>query len=341
MELPLLRIGLLGFGRSDANLATAQILSAATSRSRWEVVPFEDADLWLIHSPSVSMGENRGLHIANPDAPHSPLTIYPHQTSRPVAFTMPLPGAIDAVLAVDLTNTYQCASGLNQFATALPLQCAHFALGEQVASRQSNLRKGTYHLQFEGRMVAVVDLVAWRVGLAPDAKPIQLSLASWRHRPTDAAHMPQGFTVQTLEKPMWAYASRTTKAQLPSSYATELIYLRRLSVLPQSWLHQDHMNLIGMLSRQPMLLTELSRQTQLPAERLAACLAALYYIGTVTTDPRQILQGDKRVRSSYAALAASATADAQGELSVSDFDQISSQSVFDTHSFAPASSHHA
>ena len=136
---------------------------------------------------------------------------------------------------------------------------------------------------------------------------------------------------------MWAYASRTLKAQLPSSYNTELIYLRRLSVLPQSWLHQDHMNLIGLLSRQPMPLAELSRYTLLPVERLAACLAALYYIGTVTTDPRQILHGDKRIRSSFAALAASATADAEGELSASDFDQISSQSVFDTHSFAPAS----
>jgi hypothetical protein len=285
MELPLLRIGLLGFSSADAQLATAQILSATVARSRWEVVPFEDADLWLIHSPSVTMGtrtsEGHGLHIANPDAPHSPLTIYPHQTSRPVAFTEPLPASIDAVLSIELDNGYQCASRLNDFANALPQLCNHFALGEQIASRQSNLHKGIYHLHFEGKHVAVVDFEAWQVGLLPAARTIDVALASWRHRPGESAHMPLGFEVFALERLMWVYASRSSAPRLPLSYQSELIFLRRLSVLPQSWLHQDHMTLISLLSQQPMLLGTLSQREQrlyrpgaerFAARQLAACL---------------------------------------------------------------------
>jgi hypothetical protein len=340
MELPLLRIGLLGFSRVDANLATAQILSAAVARSRWEVVPFEDADLWLIHSPSVSMGartsEGHGLHIANPDAPHSPLTIYPHQTSRPVAFTEPLPASIDAVLSIELDNGYQCASRLNDFANALPQVCNHFALGEQIASRQSNLHKGIYHLHFEGKQVAAVDFEGWQVGLLPAARTIDLALASWRHRPGETAHMPQGFEVFALERLMWVYASRSKAPLLPASYQSEPIYLRRLSVLPQSWLHQDHMAIISLLSQQPMYLGTLSQQARLSLERLQACLAALYYSGTITTDTRQILvndlRADQRVNSGFIDLPL-------GDSQPGSLEHASGQSVFDTHSFASVSAH--
>ncbi len=338
MELPLLRIGLLGFSRTDANLATAQILSAAVARSRWEVVPFEDADLWLIHSPSVSMGnrtsDGHGLHIANPDAPHSPLTIYPHQTSRPVAFTEPLPASIDAVLSIELDNGYQCASRLNDFANALPQLCNHFALGEQIASRQSNLHKGIYHLHFEGKQVAVVDFEAWQVSLLPAARAIDLALASWRHRPDEMAHMPLGFEVLALERLMWVYASRSKAPRLPASYQSEPIYLRRLSVLPQSWLHHDHMVIISLLSQQSMYLGTLSQQADLPLERLQACLAALYYSGTVTTDPQQILvndlRADQRVNSGFIELSL-------GDSQPGSLGHSSGQSVFDTHSFASVS----
>lgn len=330
MELPLLRMGLLGFSRKDALTATAHVLSAAASQSRWEVSPFEDADLWLINSPSVSTTSNRGLLIANPDAPHSPLTIYPQQTSRPVAFTEPLPEAIDAVLSIELGNGYQCASRLNDFAATLPRLLTHFALGEQVASRQSNLHKGTYHLHFEGRLVAVVDFTGWRAGLLPEAKAIDLALASWRYRPQEASAMPHDFEVLALERLMWVYASRTKNAPLPDAYTCEPIYLRRLSVLPQSWLHQDHMNLISMLSQQPMHLGPLAQQTRLPTERLEACLAALYYSGTITVDPSQIVRGDQRIHSGYVELPL-------GEGESDHSEHASGQSVFNTHSFAPAS----
>lgn len=350
MELPVLRIGLLGFSRADANLATAQILSAAVSRCRWEVVPFEDADMWLMHSPSVSLGEGRGsergLHIANPDAPHSPLTIYPLQTTRPVAFTQPLPSDIDAVLSIELGNGYQCARALTDFAAALPQLCTHFALGEQVATRQKNLHKGTYHLQFEGRLVAVIDLLGWQVGLAPGVKALEMSLASWRLRPNERAQMPHGFEVLSLERLMWVYASRGKSPRLPDSYESELIHLRRLSVLPQSWLHQDHMSIIGTLNQKPHDIGALALATRLQLERLEACLSALYYSGTITTDARQAMRSDKRV-SSLMDLAldlptggTALASDSEHQPSGQDSSHSAGQSVFDTHSFAPSSVHH-
>jgi hypothetical protein len=330
MELPLLRLGLLGFGRAQATLATAKILSTTAARSRWEVVPFEDADIWLLNSPSVTLGDNRGLRIGNPDAPHSPLTIYPHQTSRPVAFTEPQSPNIEAVLSIDLDDIYSCSNALNQFAGVLPQLCTHFALGEQIASRQHNLVKGTYHLHFEGRLVAVVDLAGWQVGLSPQARPLELALASWRHRPNDNASPPVDFDTHCLDRLMWVYASRTRAQTLPASYHTEPIHLRRLSSLPQSWLHQDHMNLIALLSQQTWTLAGLEQQTRMSAGRLQTCLSALYYSGTITTDPRQMLRGDRRVHSSYVDLPLPNLSE-PAELSHS-----SGQSVFDTHSFSPS-----
>jgi hypothetical protein len=331
MELPLLRIGLLGFSRAKANLATARILAATSLRvplrARWEVVPFEEADIWLIDSHSASLGDERSLRVLNPDAPDAPLTIYPHQSSRPVAFTQPLPSNIDAVLSVAVDDAFDCAQGLNTFSTALSKLCCHFALGEQVASRQSGLVEKTYHLHFEGRLVALVDLEHWQVGLAPDAGPMELAVASWRHRPNESQRFPQDFEVLSLERLMWVYASRTQSPSLPAAYLSSRIHLRRLSVLPQSWLHDDHMNLIGRLSQQPCTMAMLARHTQLPYKRLNACLAALYYTGTVTTDLRQIVRGDKRIHGMY-------PESAQAELSGhSDQERVSGSSVFDTRSF--------
>jgi hypothetical protein len=345
MELPVLRIGLLGFARSDANLAKAQILSASVSRCRWEVVPFEDADIWLINSPNVTLGEGigneRGLHIANPDAPHSPLTIYPLQATRPVAFTEPLPQDIDAVLSIELGNGYQCASRLNDFASTLPQLCTHFALGEQVATRQHNLQKGTYHLHFEGRLVAVIDLQGWQAGLLPGASAMDMALASWRHRPNERAHMPPGFETHSLERLMWVYASRSKSPRLPTSYESETIHLRRLSVLPQSWLHQDHMGIIGVLSQKPQAIGELAQNTRLSLERLEVCLAALYYSGTITTDARQVVRGDGRVPSNFMDLELSEPGEPEpGDASPSEQEHSAGQSVFDTHSFAHSSAHH-
>ncbi len=294
MEVPLLRIGLLGFDSQQAQRASVRIASAVSNRGRWEVVPFEDADLWLIHSPSATSVEQRGLRISQPGDASSALTIYPHQTSRPVAFTKPLPQAIDAVLSIDLEDMYQSVHDLNQFAAALPRLCAHFALGEQVASRQSNLEPSTYHLSFEGRLIAVVDLAQWRISVQPGAKPIELSLASWRHRPQDNTQAPAGFEVMAMERVMWVFASRTQAPRLPEAYQTSVIYLRRLSTLPQSWLHRDHMNLISYLNKQSQTLAQLQAVTQLSAERLVACLSALYYSGTITVNAAQVQHHDRR-----------------------------------------------
>jgi hypothetical protein len=294
MEVPLLRIGLLGFDSQQAQSATVRVASTVSNSARWEVVPFEDADLWLIHSLSASTVEQRGLRINQPDNTGSALTIYPHQTSRPVAFTKPLPQAIDAVLSIDLQDMYQSAHDLNKFAAALPRLCAHFALGEQVAGRQSNLEPSTYHLSFEGKLIAVVDLAHWRISVLPGAKPIELSLASWRHRPHDNVQAPDGFEVLALERLMWVFASRTKTPRLPEAYQTSIIYLRRLSTLPQSWLHRDHMNLISYLNKQPQTLMQLHEVTQLSVERLVACLSALYYSGTITVNAAQVQHHDRR-----------------------------------------------
>jgi hypothetical protein len=323
MELPLLRIGLLGFDTPQAQRATVRIASVASNRARWETVSFEDADLWLIHSPSASSAEQRGLRISQDGDAGSALTIYPHQTSRPVAFTLPLPDTIDAVLRIDLDDMYQTARDLDNFAAALPRLCTQFALGEQVATRQANLEASTYHLSFEGKLIAVVDLAHWRASLLPTAKPIELSLASWRHRPHDSAQAPAGFEVIALERLMWVYASRTRAPRLPEAYNTHAIYLRRLSTLPQSWLHRDHMNLISYLNKQPHTMASLQQVTQLSTERLVACLSALYYSGTITVHPTQVQRKDRHATPSEFADANRISVDSQGFSA--------SSSIFDTY----------
>jgi hypothetical protein len=326
MELPLLRLGLLGFGRQDAAKVGVLLRDAVVARCRWELASFEDADLWLLNSPHVTPIAAHGLHIFTPDTPQSPLTIYPQQSSRPVAFTEPLPPTIDAMMSIDLNNIYASANALNMFADTLQAVCLQFALGEQVASRQSGLVESIYHLHFETRLVAIIDLKHWQIAFSPQANCLEMSLASWRHRPLERMNPPMGFDVVSLEKLMWVYASRTLTDRLPDSYTTQLIHLRRLSVLPQSWLHQDHMNVIGLLSQQPLTLAVLQQRTGLPMQRLRACLSALYYTGTLTTDPYQVQRGDPRIHSGYAELVSDSQYDSGGHSTVG-------QSVFDTHQF--------
>jgi hypothetical protein len=87
------------------------------------------------------------------------------------------------------------------------------------------------------------------------------------------------------------------------------------------------MNLIGRLSQQPCTMAMLAQLTRLPFKRLNACLAALYYTGTVTIDLNQIVRGDKRIHSMY-------PESAQAEPSeYSEQEQASGQSVFDTRNF--------
>jgi hypothetical protein len=330
MESPLLRIGLLGFDAALAQQASAQIAKAVVSHSRWEVAPFEDADLWLLNSPQVKLLKDHGLLVRNPDTPLSPLTIYPQQTSRPVAFTEPLPRDIDAVLRIALDDSLACARGLNSFSQTLGHLRAHFALGEQVATRQNGLQPDIYHLHFEARLVAIVDLGRWQVALAPSAQALELTLASWRHRPGETRHFPLDFQVLSLERLMWVYASRTAHNRLPAHFQTQQIHLRRLSVLPQSWLHNDHLNLIGHLSKQPCTMVNLVKLTRLPLKRLSACLSALYYTGTLTTDVRLVLRGDQRVNSQRAELDNDSLEHSIASLQSG---QHSGQSVFETHSF--------
>lgn len=333
MELPLLRLGLLGFDAAQTAQMQGYLQAAVTPSSQWEIVAFEDADLWLIHSSRVTRGDGGALVIANPASPQSPMTIDPRQASRPVAFTRPLPPTIDAVLSISLNDAYDCTKALNLFANAMVRLCNFFALGEQVASRQSGLVEGTYHLHFESKLVAIVDLLQWQVGLAPGVKPIELSLASWRHRPNEPRHLPVDFKAQPLERLMWVYASRTRTDRLPASYRTLPIHLRRLSVLPQSWLHHDHMNVITLVSHQPRTLEDLARLSHLPMARLCACLAALYYSGSITTDPRAVQRGDNRIHSGYAALSAddqAAYAETGGHTM--------GMSIFDAHHFEPTRS---
>jgi hypothetical protein len=329
MEQPLLRLGLLGFDQDQALQATLRVQSAACANSRWQVVSFEDADMWLLHSSRVSMGSGGTLVIGNPASPGSPMTVDPAQASRPVAFTSPLPPTIDAKLSINLDDAFECATALNLFSRVLMRLCTFFALGEQVASRQSGLERGIYQLHFESKLVAVVDLSLWQVGMLPDANPLELALASWRHRPYETNYLPEGFKGIALDKLMWVYASRTQTDRLPASYRTEPIQLRRLSVVPQSWLHQDHMNVIGLISQQPCLMSTLAQRTQMSDKRLASCLTALYYSGTITTDPRQVLRGDSRIHSGYVELSEqdkAAYTDTAGDSK--------GLSVFDTHDFA-------
>ncbi|MEJ6021717.1 hypothetical protein [Ramlibacter sp. PS4R-6] len=282
MSVPVMRMGLVGFAdeRQLRNLLKTRNLNL-----QWERWPFMEADaLWI-------NGENaqpqRGNMVRIPSAePGKPATLMNlKEMDRPTAFTLPFNnGYFTPPLAFDPHKVDQVADVFNQFEAQLLDTAVDLTLASAIADRRHDLASPYYHLNAHGKLVAIVG-VTGDLGFAPDATPHEVAEADWAARPPAASTVPSHFRRTTIAHVMWNYVMRNGGELLPSRYRTATIYWRRMPNVPQRMVREEHLLLISALSTGPHTIESLVATTGLSEAAVSQALAALYFGGSLTTDP--------------------------------------------------------
>jgi len=288
LELPVLRLGLAGFS-SEQQQHLAQVLAAAGTPAgmSWEMGRFSEADAWWINGARTQLLADGTLRVASGVPAGRSTQLNLAEIDRPVAFAQPLaPRNFEPALSFDASSKPSVEQVLARMEGWLRPLVAQFCLASQIIEQESVLGSGIYHVTAGGKLLAVVNLRG-DVGVLPTADPTEFEDAMWNHRPATAAMVPETFVRTSLSQLMWQYALRTQRDLLPKRYRSGPLYFRRPPRLPQRLLKDAHLLLLRELAGASGSFAELEQRTGLKGEALAHPLAALYLVGSITSNPKR------------------------------------------------------
>jgi hypothetical protein len=280
VELPVLRLGLLGFNQAQhAMLETALIV--LPTRMRWRLVDIADADAVCVNGSRVTALPDGSLRIAasTPGAP--PLRIDPSHSDRPMAFSLPLTPGVAADSTFDMASPSSTRAMLEKFEGWLRPVSVRYCLASRIVLARMDLG-ATYHVSVDGRLVAIVSRRRG-VGVLPIADPFHLDNALWAKRPAPADEIPGHFVQVGVSQVLWEYTMRT-------HFRTGPIYWCRPPQLPQRLFRDSHLMIVREIARAPVSFAELERRTGLSEVVLSRDLAGLRIVGAVTHDRKQALR---------------------------------------------------
>lgn len=282
-EQPILWLGASGFPPRQRALLEGS-LARTPVLPQWRLGPFGDADAWLVNGANVRVLPDGNLRVAAGVPTEHALHLDLAEVDRPVAFATPLPCAdFEPRCTFDVDSRQSIHAVLLQFDHWLRLSRAQFALGARILRQIAHLRQGIFHVNHEGRLLAVFDFQEGKAGLLPEVHPVDLWEARWDRRPAGASDLPPGFLQFTPAQFAWAYVRRTDRDLLPPRYASEPIFFRRPPKVPLRWLSDSQLTLLRELSAEPCTLDILRQRTSLAVNQLRRDLACLYYAGSITT----------------------------------------------------------
>jgi hypothetical protein len=294
LEQPVLWLGMAGFPPTQRN-ALERSIARATGLARWRLCSFGDADGWWINGAKCTIAEDDRLKVAPGLPTEHTLRLELKEVSRPLAFAQPLaPENLEALCVFDAASDESVHGALVQFEKWLLPVRTRFVLGALLLQRESDDRRGTFHLTHRGILLAVLDFEQGTAAVSPRAHPPDLWGATWERRPPGAGQPPHGFASCTITQLAWGYVRRTERDMLPPRYRTETIYYRHVPRVPMRWLRDSQLMLLRELSAEPGTLLGLRKRTSLPPGQVAHDLACLYYAGSITTTPQTagIASGD-------------------------------------------------
>lgn len=285
IEHPVLRLGLAGFSaRVQDEIRTALPELAPTVQS-WQLGDLGDADAWLLNGAGVSRVDGATLKVAAGEATARSLRLRVPDIDRPVAFTLPLALAgLEPGHTVDLHSPDSMTAMLQQFEDELSALTAQLCLASHVVEHHTVIGGGTFDVILDGRVLAVVDMHG-EVGVVPGVGPAHLEGAEWRRR--HSPQLPEGLARASMSQLMWQYCVRTRRDLLPRHYRTGPLYFRRPPRVSNRALRDSHLLLMRELAAGPMSFVALQRSTGLQPAQLAHDLAALYFVGTITANPKR------------------------------------------------------
>lgn len=290
LERPVLRLGLLGFAdRARDAICQAlrnRALTTAPIRASvvWEPAELAEADGWWVNGPAARGMGDGSVEVAR--AGDAPLRFFPGDIARPLAWALPVAGAISADVLFDAASPGSVEGTLMRFEQALRPLTVQLCLASQLLQREAELGSRICHVHARGRLLAVVDLRG-DAAVRPTATLRELAGAVWSARPAAASYFPDDFVRTSLSMLMWQYAARTHESLLPHRYRLGPIYLRRAPRLPHRLLKDVHLLLLRQLALRPRTFAELQEQTGLDGPMLGHELAALYLVGAITSSARR------------------------------------------------------
>jgi hypothetical protein len=266
--------------------AVRMLEQASPVHVAWYVGSFSDADAWWVLGPRCSLVAEGLLRVA-PGAPTArALQINLSEVDRPMAFTAPVPSPQFArAYSFDLSKADDVRGVVANFTKWLQPQVAQFGLASCLVDHYGSLGPGVFDVMLDGRLIAVVDMRG-TIGVLPSAGATEFADAMWRRR-DDSGHMPQEFVRTSVSQLMWQYALRTRRELLPMHYRTGPLYFRRPPRLPQALLKDSHLLLLRELAMAPGTFQDLEQRTGLVGTQLARPLAALYYVGSITSNAKR------------------------------------------------------
>ena len=285
IELPVLRLGLAGFSATERSHIAAALPAASPGAAQWEIARVPDADAWWVSGARAKLLPGDIVQVAPGGPTERALRLHLPDVDRPVAFSLPLAcEALVPAFSFDAGSRRSMGAVLEAFETWLAPLMTQFSLGSQIAEHEAALGSGVFDVCANGRLLAVVDMHG-DVAVLPASIPADFEDAVWTRRETPG--MPEPMKSVSMSQLMWQYSTRTQADLLPRHYRTDLLYFRRAPRLPQRMLEDAHLLLIRELARGPAGFDALQRRTGIAAMQLARHLAALYFVGSITSNPKR------------------------------------------------------
>lgn len=286
IELPVLRLGLVGFTAEQQQTLGSVAATAGSGGMVWEISKLQDADAWWVNGARCQLLADGSVRVASGVPGGRSLQLNLADVDRPIAFCGPLPRGFEPDHFFALESVPSMKIVLRKFENWLSPLAAQFCLASHVVENEGALAAGVYHVSNHGTLLAVVDLQG-EVGVLPTAGPIDFDEAVWHHRPAGASAIPAGFVQASLSQLMWQYALRTSRDVLPRRYRKGVLYFRRPPRVAQRLLKDSHLLLMRELSCEAGSFEELQHRTGMPANSLAHYLGALYLVGAITANPKR------------------------------------------------------
>ena len=305
-DIPVLRFGMIGFNAGQRQKIEKMVQALPVQTVVWRPGLMADADAWLVcgdKTRALPLSTSTGTGIDSVSVlaglpSEQAITLDLQQIDRPLAFSLPLKNqAMVPRLTFDASSPDSVQTVLQQFERCLASLRSQCMLGKQLIEREPELRAATYHVLHGSKLLAVMDLISWKIGMLPDTDPQQYEHALWEKRPVEGHAIPNSFLMTDAAQLRWRYTQHTQRNVLPIRYSREVIYLRQSPHIPVSWLADSHLLVIHELSIQAATFVDLAERTGLSHELLNRDLACLYFAAALTTRPGKALQAHHQPRS--------------------------------------------
>jgi hypothetical protein len=295
LELPVFRLGLAGFSaQQEADLA-ATLSGAAPGAMIWEPGRMAEADAWWVNGSRVERLGNDTLRIAATSPGGRPLQLRLPEVDRPIAFSVPLACSdLQPAYSFDAASRRSMNAVLEKFEAWLSPVSAQFCLASHIVEHEIALGSGTFEVHLNSNLLAIVNIPG-EIAVLPSAGPADFEDAVWSRR-RRGANIPENFVRTSLSQLMWQYAVRTQRDVLPRHYRTGLLYYRRPPRLPQRVVLDSHLLLMRELACAPASFETLQGRCGLDPDQLARDLAALYFVGSITSNPKRAAINQRPLR---------------------------------------------